>query len=952
MTRRMLIDATHPEETRVTVVNGNKLEEFDYETTTKAQLKGNIYLAKVTRVEPSLQAAFVEYGGNRHGFLAFGEIHPDYYRIPVSDREDLVEEHHNGDEDHGDDEARGADGEPVEDMGGAEAVDEAVEEAQRRRPRLKRQYKIQEVIKRRQVMLVQVVKEERGNKGAALTTYLSLAGRYCVLMPNTSRGGGVSRKIANAQDRKRLKTVMSELETPEGMAVILRTAGAERSKAEIKRDFEYILKLWDDIRQKTLQSTAPALIHEEANLIKRSIRDLYSKDIEEVLVSGEEAYKTAKDFMKALVPSHAKKVQRYKDDQGIPLFHRYQVEQQLAQIHDPQVQLRSGGTIVIHQTEALVAIDVNSGRATRERHIEETALKTNLEAAEEVARQLRLRDLAGLIVIDFIDMDDGRNIGQVERKLKESLRRDRARIQVGRISAFGLMEMSRQRLRPSLIEAMSQPCPTCGGVGYIASTETAALICLRAIEEEGLRRRSAIVKARVPVDVALYILNHKRASMTEMEQQFGMRVTIEADSDLLPPKYELTRTASEDDDAPEHPVEESREQPVGGDEGGGRRRPRRGGRRRSGREEEERDQRDSNDNAVAAQEEDSDDTGSGGGGGESASDEDGGDRGRRRRKRGRRGGRRRNRRPEDGDQRQDSETGGDEGADRYDAADRDDAMERDDSASEEPVSHVTEESKTPESIEPREDSESAGESEERPKPRKARAKRPRGRRAATKPEGEEVAGTDADTQAAGDGAAPPDGMAVGTPGAGTEENGDALTAASEEAPKPRRRRSRKAAPSDAAAEPAAEKNGSSGDGSEGDGASEGISDDAAVADAPEPAAKKAKGKAKAKRARARKKAPAAKPEPAPAAEQAGDVGATDDQVADSSPDSTPPSEAEAEPVAPAPEATPEAGPDSTREPASEKDAASDPMEQYIVSDGSEKKEDRPKRKGWWNRMLG
>ncbi len=885
MTRRMLIDATHPEETRVTVVSGNKLEEFDYETTTKAQLKGNIYLAKVTRVEPSLQAAFVEYGGNRHGFLAFSEIHPDYYRIPVSDREDLVEDSHNGDDD-GDDDGRGPDGEPVEDMGGAEAVDEAVEEAQRRRPRLKRQYKIQEVIKRRQVMLVQVVKEERGTKGAALTTYLSLAGRYCVLMPNTSRGGGVSRKIANAQDRKRLKEVMADLKTPEGMAVILRTAGAERSKAEIKRDFEYILKLWDDIRQKTLQSTAPALIHEEANLIKRSIRDLYSKDIEEVQVAGEEAYKTAKDFMKALVPSHAKKVQRYKDEQGIPLFHRYQVEQQLAQIHDPQVQLRSGGTIVIHQTEALVAIDVNSGRATRERHIEETALKTNMEAAEEVARQLRLRDLAGLIVIDFIDMDDGRNVAQVERKLKESLRRDRARIQVGRISAFGLMEMSRQRLRPSLIEAMSQPCPTCGGVGYIASTETAALICLRSIEEEGLRKRSASVKARVPVDVALYILNHKRKSLTEMEAQYGFRVTVEADPELLPPKFELSRTASDEEDAPEQVIEEGRgEQPRGGDEGGNRKRGRRGGRRRSGRDED--DERE--DQAARKPEDDeedetsdSDDTDSQ----EDRGDGNGSDRSRRRRKRGRRGGRRRNRRPEDGGDQQQADQQSGDGEDEAD-----DDADRGGQDADAPVDAPAGEDRP---------AEAAVDA----KPKKTRAKRSRARKpkdAAPEAESQGDSG-EADAEA------PADAVSEG----GDEAPQEAQEAAAEVQPKPRRRRSAKAKPE---AEPAPE-----GDG--GDDAGESAESDEGEAPAK---------KAKAKRSRARKKAPARTPEPAAPAETSAE-----------------PEEPASEPEAAEPEAAKPEAANNGGEPSDGRD----PLEDYIVTDGSEKKDEKPKRKGWWNRMMG
>ncbi len=568
MTRRMLIDATHPEETRVVVASGNRLEETDYDTSHKAQLKGNIYLAKVTRVEPSLQAAFIDYGGNRHGFLAFSEIHPDYYRIPVEDREDLVDDENGEDSDSEDDSGS------LEEVGGGD--EDEIAEATRRRPKLRRHYKIQEVIKRRQILLVQVVKEERGNKGAAMTTYLSLAGRYCVLMPNTSRGGGISRKITNSTDRKRLKSIISDLKTPSDMAVILRTAGSERSRAEIKRDFEYLMRLWDDIRAKTLESTAPALIHEEANLIKRSIRDLYAKDIDEVLVSGEEAYKTARAFMTNLIPSHAKKIKRYKED--IPLLQRFQMESQLAAIHDPVVQLRSGGYIVMHQTEALVAIDVNSGRSTRERNIEETALKTNSEAAEEVARQLRLRDLAGLIVIDFIDMEDQRNNNQVERKLKEAMRRDRARIQLGRISPFGLLEMSRQRLRPSLQEATSQICVHCGGTGYILSTETQALRVLRAVEEEGLRRRALEVTVRVPAAVALYILNNKRETMAEIEGRYEFQIVIETDDEHIGPSgFDVTRTKTREDKAGAEETSEDRAEEAGDSD---RKRKRKRGRRR------------------------------------------------------------------------------------------------------------------------------------------------------------------------------------------------------------------------------------------------------------------------------------------------------------------------------------------------------------------------------------
>lgn len=532
MAKRMLMDATHPEETRVVVVNGTRLEQFDVETSTKKQLKGNVYLAKVVRVEPSLQAAFVEYGGNRHGFLAFSEIHPDYYQIPMADRQALMQaeaDSHADDDDDGDD---------VETLGG----DDPEEMAPRSRGKsyISRNYKIQEVIKRRQIMLVQVVKEERGNKGAALTTYLSLAGRYCVLMPNTAKGGGVSRKITNAADRKRLKQVMQELDVPSQMAVILRTAGQERSKAEIKRDYEYLIRTWTQIRETTMESRAPALIHEEGNLIKRAIRDIYTSDIEEVLVDGDEGYRTAKDFMKILTPSHAKKVQPYRDP-TMPLYHRYQVDNQLDAMHSPTVQLKSGGYIVINQTEALVAIDVNSGRSTKERHIEETALKTNLEAAEEIARQLRLRDLAGLIVIDFIDMEESKNNAAVERRLKDALKQDRARIQLGRISHFGLLELSRQRLRPSLMETSFHTCPHCAGAGVVRSVESAAVQILRVIEEEGVRRRSSEITVHVATPVALYVLNNKRKTLDEIEARYGLQAFLRGDDSLIAPDYRMDR---------------------------------------------------------------------------------------------------------------------------------------------------------------------------------------------------------------------------------------------------------------------------------------------------------------------------------------------------------------------------------------------------------------------------
>ncbi|HVY34282.1 MAG TPA: ribonuclease E/G, partial [Caulobacteraceae bacterium] len=448
MSKRMLIDAAHAEETRVVVVDGNRIEEFDFESRSRKQLRGNIYLAKVTRVEPSLQAAFIEYGGNRHGFLAFNEIHPDYYQIPVADREALMREEAEEEDDHHPIAAHDEDGDGGE-TGGEDEDDVMGEELARRRRRLMRRYKIQEVIKRRQIMLVQVVKEERGNKGAALTTYMSLAGRYCVLMPNTARGGGVSRKIVSATDRKRLKTMIQSLDTPEGMGLIVRTAGAKRTKAEIKRDYEYLMRLWENIREMTLHSIAPALIYEEEDLVKRAIRDMYDKDLEGIIVEGEAGYREAKEFMRMLMPSQAKKITAYREP--TPLFIKAKVEDYLAQIYSPVVPLKSGGYLVINQTEALVAVDVNSGKATRERNVEATALKTNMEAAEEAARQLRLRDLAGLIVIDFIDMEEAKNNRAVEKKLKDCLKDDRARIQMGKISMFGLMEISRQRRRSGVL---------------------------------------------------------------------------------------------------------------------------------------------------------------------------------------------------------------------------------------------------------------------------------------------------------------------------------------------------------------------------------------------------------------------------------------------------------------------------------------------------------------------
>lgn len=598
-TKRMLIDASHPEETRVVVLSGNQVEDFDVEVESRRQLKGNVYLAKVTRVEPSLQAAFVEYGGNRHGFLAFSEIHPDYYQIPVADREALIAEEEDAQlaakEAEEADENRDGDV-AVEEVGGDE---DAIDDAENvRRPVVdRRRYKIQEVIKRRQILLIQVVKEERGNKGAALTTYLSLAGRYCVLMPNTARGGGISRKIASGQDRKRLKSILADLGIPDGMAVIVRTAGDKRTKAEIKRDYEYLIRLWEQIRQKTLESIAPSLIHEEGNLIKRSIRDIYTKDIEEVVIHGEEGYRIAKDFMKLMMPSHAKRVQPYKEE-NIPLLQRYQVESQIDSMHHPEVTLKSGGYIVINSTEALVAVDVNSGRSTRERNIEETAYKTNIEAAEEVARQLRLRDLAGLIVIDFIDMENHRNQNKVERALKDAMRTDRARIQIGRISPFGLLEMSRQRLRPSLQEIHSEPCPHCAGTGIRRSADTTALQILRVIEEEAMRKRNNEITMHVPTEVALYILNQKRDLLTKIEADYDVKVYLENDDTLIPPDYRMDRVKS--DGAPAETQDSSSNNDSNDNEEGGRkRRPRRRRRRGKGGEDQVDQQQDAQANDTA-----------------------------------------------------------------------------------------------------------------------------------------------------------------------------------------------------------------------------------------------------------------------------------------------------------------------------------------------------------------
>ena len=540
MSLRMLIDARHPEETRVAVINGQRIEEFDFEAADRKQLKGNIYLAKVTRVEPSLQAAFVEYGGNRHGFLAFSEIHPDYYQIPREDREALLREEAEFAADHDDhhDEEVDENGEPrdeVAETGGQN--DEPTDALRRKRQSLRRRYKIQEVIHRRQVLLIQVVKEERGSKGAALTTYLSLAGRYCVLMPNTAHGGGISRKISNIADRKRLKAIMSDLRLPQGMGAIVRTAGLKRSSEDIRRDFDYLTRLWDEIREKTLASSAPALIHQDSDLIKRAIRDIYHRDIDQVLVEGPEGFADASRFMSMLMPGHTPKVVEYSDN--VPLFQRFGVEQQLEGMYQPVVQLKSGGYIVINPTEALVSIDINSGRSTREYGIEETATKTNLEAADEIGRQLRLRDMAGLVVIDFIDMEVSANNRRVEKAMKDALRNDRARIQIGRISAFGLMEMSRQRLRTGILEASTHICPMCEGTGMVRSVSSAALAALRALEAEALRGRASEFTLRAGDEVAVYILNRKRIELAELEELYGVTIVTVPDEALIGPNFAI-----------------------------------------------------------------------------------------------------------------------------------------------------------------------------------------------------------------------------------------------------------------------------------------------------------------------------------------------------------------------------------------------------------------------------
>ena len=685
---RMLIDARHPEETRVAVVKGNRIEEFDFESAERRQLKGNIYLAKVTRVEPSLQAAFVDYGGNRHGFLAFSEIHPDYYQIPKEDREALLREeaehaaaeaalradygdedpidgHH--DDDGSDDDRPDAeleddvdgDAPPAPESAGGNGQDDgAAEDLRRKRMALRRRYKIQDVIHRRQVLLVQVVKEERGNKGAALTTYLSLAGRYCVLMPNTTHGGGISRKISNVADRKRLKTIMSELNLPSSMGCIVRTAGLQRTKTEIKRDFDYLARLWDDIRETTLKSQAPALVNEDSDLIKRAIRDIYNRDIDEVLVEGEAGYRKARDFMKLLMPSHVKKVKSYADP--VPLYQRYGAEDQLEAMYHPVVQLKSGGYLVINPTEALVSIDINSGRSTREHGIEQTALSTNLEAAQEIARQLRLRDMAGLVVIDFIDMESNGNVRKVEKAMKAALANDRARIQVGRISQFGLLEMSRQRLRTGVLEASTRECPHCEGTGLVRTASSAGLSALRMLEEEAARGRGSQLTLRASQEAALYVLNRKRSELGEIEARYGVMIDVQSDGQLEgarmsvdvggpPPAFRPTFEPIIEDDVDdieidafedeEEEEEDNREERGDDDSRRGRNRRRRRGRR--GRRGDGDQAGDAAENADAGDETSEDAAGDAGEDRAEREDRDDRDGTRRRRRRGRRGGRRR-----------------------------------------------------------------------------------------------------------------------------------------------------------------------------------------------------------------------------------------------------------------------------------------------------------------------
>ncbi|RIV90900.1 ribonuclease E/G [Aurantiacibacter xanthus] len=947
MATRMLIDARHPEETRVAVLQGNRIEEFDFESAEHKQIKGNIYLAKVTRVEPSLQAAFVDFGGNRHGFLAFSEIHPDYYQIPQADRDALlaeeqaaaeeeaalrdeedgedgdldgdddgdddgeagveeidtsekddvatIEDGHveNGEDDDSETDGEGADGDEEGDDtseddngeqrsrrgrgrgrarrqgngrrgGGGGSRAKEIDEARAKRQALRRRYKIQDVIQRRQVLLVQVVKEERGNKGAALTTYLSLAGRYCVLMPNSSHGGGISRKISSGSDRKRLKSIVSDLSLPRSMGLIVRTAGLSRTKTEIKRDFDYLARLWDEIRENTLKSSAPSMIHSDSDLIKRAIRDIYNREIEEVVVEGEAGYKAARAFMKLLMPSHARRVKHYSDP--VPLFQRYGAEDQLSAMYDPMVQLKSGGYLIINPTEALVSIDINSGRSTKEHGIEQTALHTNLEAAREIARQLRLRDMAGLVVIDFIDMEHGSNVRKVEKAMKDALKNDRARIQVGRISGFGLMEMSRQRLRTGVLEATTRQCPHCDGTGLVRTASSAGLSALRLIEDEAAKGKGTLITLYASTEASIYLLNAKRADLAEIEQLYGvtvevqpegedegakMRVTSSGPRPTETPRFEQIVDEDDDlledeDDGNEDDAEDRADNDDNDDDDqrrSKRRRRRRGGRGRNKGRAEDGEGEVSDSDGEAGSDEDAAEAGEG----ESDGENDGEEKPRRRR---RRGGRGRNRR-RDEDRAEGEDEADSEGGETSSEDAQPETVEADAPAEEAPAPEVAEAAEpAAEAAEP-----VAPAEEEAPKPKR----RSRAKKAEPKPEVEAEAEAEAPA---------------------------------EEAPKPKRRSRAKKVEAEVAPEAEAE-------------------------EAPKPK----------RRSRAKKVVEPAPEEAAPAAEEASEA--------------KPEAEAAPAPAEPAP------APAAAEEPAADAPAATAEGE---ASD--ETTEEQPRRGGWWQRTFG
>ena len=972
MSKKMLIDAGHPEETRVVIVDGPKVEEFDFEAAARKPLRGNIYLAKVTRVEPSLQAAFVEYGGNRHGFLAFNEIHPDYYQIPFEDRQALNEEEEAASKAEADDDDTGtpapaAEAAPADEVVSDEAPedsaasdeadasddaetinsddDDEFDEAKeaRRRRQMYRKYKIQEVIKRRQILLVQVAKEERGNKGAALTTYLSLAGRYCVLMPNTPRGGGISRKISNASDRKRLKSVVSDLDLPKGVGLIIRTAGAKRTKTEIRRDADYLLRLWENIRQQTLKSVAPALIYEEGDLVKRAIRDLYDKEIESVLVQGDKAYKDAKAFIRMLMPSHATKVQPYKDP--VPLYLRYQVEKQLEAIYSPVAPLKSGGYLVINPTEALVAIDVNSGRSTRERNIEATALKTNLEAAAEAARQMRLRDLAGLVVIDFIDMEESKNNRAIEKKMKDVLKKDRARLQMGRISQFGLMEISRQRRRTSILEGSTLECPTCGGTGHVRSVESSALVALRALEEEGLRGRAKQIRLIVPTPIALYLFNEKRDHLLEIESRFDMVVAISADDTLLPPDLQIEVTIARQpgeelqlDSAPIEPLpaesssssssssETSDDEPR---EGSGRRRRRRR-RRGSGGSEAETSRDESEISADTDTETEAGDRPE-----DDASSEDGGSR--RRRRRGRRGGRGRRRSSETNEAMDTVEAGAE-------PTDEDSAP--------------SEESQPFELIDtaPGEDDAQSGESsvegasdasseDEAPKPKRRRSRRRKKSDTVTEEaSSEETSGEASDTEVAASEDTVDD-ASVQTDDNTTEESAAdpaQADAAQEDAPKPKRRRTRRKKTDTEAAAEISETSTES----EGSAEAEVIAEpDTAAEEAPKPKRRRAPRKKKTETVETVADADTAE---SVATDTPAEIVETSVAAVETTPESADTGSAEVHAATDTVDTQVEAATPAETDADVEPETQAEPVAE-APAEAEDDKPAKPRRKGWWNR---